>query len=651
MRPFGQGLLKLEIDVLSGSVCLAAPATGAVFEPDSDYFRLFLDDDDEKEILVRSRDQQPEFAFLKDRLIIRYARLKAVNGQVYDVSLDMNITEKDEALCFEPFIRNQDERVRLNEMQYPYVQAGSFGGSRADDVLYYPRAFGMRLPDPWTALDRYHTEYRSKDDQGIWMGHAYPGVASMAWLGLQSGSCFFYLAQHDPDARICVPAAGRQPRGAQPELRLTLAGFPALTAGETERMAPHVLAVWPGDWRRGADAYRAFITSAFYHPQVPPDWVRAMAGWQRIIMKHQYGEILYRYDDLPELYRQGKPAGLDTLLVFGWWKGRFDNSYPHYEPDEKMGGAARLRLAIETIQAEGGRVILYTNGCLIDLQSPYYKNGGSRAAMLDIDRNEYREHYHFAGEGFTLRQFGYKSFALGCMSTQGWADRLIDQGQLMKKFAPDSIFYDQIAGHPTKLCFNAAHPHGRRVDRDWSYRPSVFRQLRALCSGDLALGTENITDIGCCQADYTHNSSSVKPSDPNLFPYLFRYVLPEIITTNRTVQEEYPGYKDDLTYAFIFGLRYCVSIYRCRGHLGQMPEYTRHLAWLNDLRRRYQDYLVYGSFTVTHADNLADDLVRTEYRHADGRRLLQITWNRGSSPVTCAGRQIAPGALDFAEQT
>jgi len=650
MRTFGQGLLKLETDVLTGVIRFAAEAADAVFDPDGDFFRLYLDDGDEKEILVRSSGQKAEIAFIKDRLSVRYGTLKAVNGTEYAITLDMNITEKEDGLVFEPIIRNDDSRVRINEAQYPFVQATSLGGNRSEDVLYYPRAFGMRLPNPWNSLDRYHSEYRFQDDRGIWFGNAYPGTgASMAWFGVQSGLVFYYIAQHDPEARICIPAVGRHPRLAEPYLRLTVASFPALCQGETERLAPHVLAAWRADWRRGADVYRAFIRSTFYKPLTPPTWVQKMAGWQRVIMKHQYGEILYRYADLPGIYRQGKPAGLNTLLVFGWWKGRFDNSYPHYEPDDKMGGADALRAAIDEIQSDGGHVILYTNGCLIDLQSDFYKQGGQAAAMIDVDGNEYRNHYHFAGQGLTLRQFGYKSFALGCMATEAWADRLVKQGRVMLQFAPDSIFYDQIAGHPTLLCFNKNHPHGPRVDRDWTYRPGVFRQMKALCPPDVALGTENISDIGCAQADYTHNSAPVKPQDPTIFPYLFRYTLPEIISTNRTVQEEYEGFKQDLTYAFVFGLRFCVSIYRCRGHLGLMPEYTRHLAWLNDLRRRFQDYLVQGRFICTTAGDLPGGIVRTEYLHPDGQRVLRILWNRGVESTAVEGQIIAADDIAFIE--
>ena len=79
MRTFGQGLLKLETDVLTGVIRFAAEAADAVFDPDGDFFRLYLDDGDEKEILVRSSGQKAEIAFIKDRLSVRYGTIKAVN--------------------------------------------------------------------------------------------------------------------------------------------------------------------------------------------------------------------------------------------------------------------------------------------------------------------------------------------------------------------------------------------------------------------------------------------------------------------------------------------------------------------------------------------------------------------------------------------
>lgn len=53
----------------------------------------------------------------------------------------------------------------------------------------------------------------------------------------------------------------------------------------------------------------------------------------------------------------------------------------------------------------GGRVILYSNGKLIDVKSTYYQEKGARSCQMDIDGNEYREHYRFSNNGTVLRNF------------------------------------------------------------------------------------------------------------------------------------------------------------------------------------------------------------------------------------------------------
>ena len=73
--------------------------------------------------------------------------------------------------------------------------------------------------------------------------------------------------------------------------------------------------------------------------------------------------------------------------MFGWWKGRFDNGYPHYEPDEELGGAEKLKENIAKVRAMGGHVILYNNGILIDKKSDFYRDHAKEAARIDIETN------------------------------------------------------------------------------------------------------------------------------------------------------------------------------------------------------------------------------------------------------------------------
>lgn len=65
-----------------------------------------------------------------------------------------------------------------------------------------------------------------------------------------------------------------------------------------------------------------------------------MKGWQRIIMKHQYGEVLFPYTDLGTRVKTvGESAGINTVLVHGWHNGGHDNDYPNYIADPQQGAS------------------------------------------------------------------------------------------------------------------------------------------------------------------------------------------------------------------------------------------------------------------------------------------------------------------------
>ena len=74
-----------------------------------------------------------------------------------------------------------------------------------------------------------------------------------------------------------------------------------------------------GDWHDDARVYRAWADANWWSQTPRPEWVDQMHGWQRIIMKHQYGEVFYRYRDLVDVFEGGRPYGITSLLVFGWF--------------------------------------------------------------------------------------------------------------------------------------------------------------------------------------------------------------------------------------------------------------------------------------------------------------------------------------------
>ncbi|TXK68950.1 DUF6259 domain-containing protein [Paenibacillus sp. N3.4] len=590
----------------------------------ADFWRIQLDDGDFRDMSVRSSLQSGTVTEIEGGLAIQYNQLEAEDGNTYPVLFRVQVLVVGEQLHFSYKVTNQSE-VRVNEVKLPFVDVSVVADEqRFRDVLYRSEGHGHRLADPWTAIDRAHSEYMSSDNHEIWLDMTYPSFGSMAWFGVQSGSHFLYVGRHDDNFTTCVLAAGIGPRNSDPRLVLAVSQFSLVQGGEEVSSPTSVVAFVPGDWRQGSAIYRQWADGWFSEPQ-KPEWVQELPGWQRIIMKHQFGKIYFRYEDLPRVYEEGKAVGVEMILLFGWWKGGFDNGYPVYEPDPALGGEEGFKAAIAEVQRRGGRVALYTNGVLIDVKSDYYKETGHRICRKNIDGMEYREHYKFNNDGMLLRNFGYKSFVSACQATDEWNKHLIEIGQQKLSYNPDSIFYDQIAGHFPHLCFDASHDHGNRGDNETVYRRRNLQQMRELCTGDKAFGSEFVVDCYAPLLDFHHSCQYASFKDDESFPELYRQTFPETIMSNRYMHDERSDFKQQLHFAFVYGYRFDIAIYRSRATITAAEAYGNHIKELIALRDRYSEFFYHGTFSLDTDMELPEGIVKTEYVHQERR--LFVFWN------------------------
>lgn len=598
-----ENILKFDISADGSAITWSAAGTSLAGTPGGDFWRLMADDGYYIEMTVKSSQQRNGRVTVNgNRTVVVYDGIVTDFGRELDIRLTLTIDDLGDRYSFGSRIENRDPAARANELEFPYIDFNRMVGERCDDVLYRPNGLGERLKNPWEALAAAHTEYMSSDYNEIKSTVVYPRPGTMTWMGIQSGKYFLYIGRHDSRTRSCCLLNAIQPREVtEPRLVSAICHYPFARGGETVLCPQVVVTMAEGDWRIGSDIYGEYARSTFYTPVEPREWVKHMTGWQRIILRHQFGEIFWKYADLPRLYLEGKKSGLDTLLVFGWWKGRFDNGYPHYEIDEELGGAEGLRAAIDEVQRLGGHVILYNNGILIDKNTDFYREHHTEVARIDIDGNEYEDHYKFENNGTVLRNYGYKSFVDACQATKGWHDRLIENGRLKLTFGPDSIFFDQIGGR-SKLCFNPEHEHGYRPDDEMVYRRRNLRDLRAILGPDQAVGTECVNDTAICEVDYIHGcdigaglrSAGNRPTT-SVFPQMYRRTFPEPVITNRWIHDCRKGWRDDLNHAFIHGFRYDVAIWRCRKiGIAGLPAYAEHVGKLLALREEYSRFFYDG---------------------------------------------------------
>lgn len=612
--------------------------SGDNFEPkfteNHDFWRLFLDDGEFKEIPVFSHNQTPVVTKEnKDGFEIQYNKIVDRFGTEYNIKLTVFGEYDGEVLNLTSKIEN-NSNATVNEIMLPYISCLELGCKYEDEIYYKPDGLGAKIKNPRAHIQWYaHTEYTSSDYHEVISPIDYPASLSMSWNGIQAGDTFIYFAAHDEEAKTATFTVGTNPR-LDPTSRITMAvsHYPHVIPGETVFPGKSCLGLFNGGWRTASKYYRKWSEQTWYKPVERPEWIINMTGWQRVILKHQYGEIFFKYKDLPQLWKNGMECGINTLMVFGWWKGRFDNGYPEYEPDPALGGREELVAAIDEIHRLGGHVHLYTNGSLIDVKTDFYKKIGKDICVKDLDGNERRDHYSFSNEGTILRVFGYKSFVTACHCTDEWQKVSLQLAKLRLDLGADSVFYDQLCVC-SKLCFDTNHPHGNRIDADPQGRIDNVLSVREILPEDKAIGSEDVYDRLSTLLDYNHGCTYGMSYDPGAVPELFRETFPECIISNRYIHDEKINWRKQWNYAFAYNLIFDVSMNRGRlVDISGYPETGKYLKEMIDLKEKYKEFFYGGRFRSADDLILEGETYASNYE-ANGKRITALC-NNNDFPVT-----------------
>ncbi|MDD3927897.1 MAG: DUF6259 domain-containing protein, partial [bacterium] len=405
--------IRLEVDGRGIIVLLKNKATGNDYIkafPGGGWKLIFRNDGCLENPIYADRQQGLVTLLSASLLKVEYSSLVTDNGRL-NIMLQYTIELQNDEAYFTFYIRNEEE-IEITEAWFPWIKGiTALQDNPEDDFLLLPEACGRRMDNPLCTLMDYHSGYMGPDEAGAVYSILYPGGASMQWIELSNGKEGIYMASYDSSFQTTCMSAIAHPEE-ETNLSLAFTKYPFIKKGDNWESAPFVLSLHDGSWHAGARKYRSWAEKTWWKCPQPLNWVQDMSGWQRTFLKHQYGEDLQRYSDIPEIHRAADSGDIDALMLLGWWSGGFDNRYPEYELEPEA--AAELRSHIDQVHEHGGKIILYTNGRLIDVATDFYRRIGHRISLKDIDGNEYREHYKFWGSGTLLKLFGYKSFAVAC---------------------------------------------------------------------------------------------------------------------------------------------------------------------------------------------------------------------------------------------
>jgi hypothetical protein len=540
----------------------------------------------ELEKKVAAENCVPEIEVDGATMRLSYSQLQGESGERLDIGLKLTAKAVGDEVRFAVEIDNNAPGIVVRELHFPLVRHCRITKGQR---LIWSHFAGERFNDVLAAVHSCHTQYMAKDNMEVRMSTIYPGYAATNAFVLENDSEGLYFGSHDLTFQYTLHLLAADNEGLIPGM----VKYPFIAAGQSWQAGGYVLSPYQGSWHMGAKKYRTWA-NIWFKPQAPLKMVENMNGWQRIIMRHQYGEIHYRYNQLEKICHDGAEAGIDTLFMFGWNRDGHDAGYPEYVADESQGGLSVLRENVHKFKSAGGKLILYFNGQLIDMGTEFYRRLGKRISVKKADGNEHMEVYPFGGNGTALRQFGNKTFVTACPACEEWFETLKKCVDSAIDIGADGIFFDQL-GWLSQPCHDCSHGHPVPFMTTVKAKADMLEKLNAYVKSvkpDMPLGIEWLTDLTAFHVDFVHN---MEGNPASKYMDWFYYMFPEVRTTDRGIRDD-TDVERRVNRAILKGLRSDVEIYRCRRTIAETPHYSAYLKEANRLRDKYRHIILNGRF-------------------------------------------------------
>ena len=638
---------KVEVAVSDDGrlLCLTNLRTGHNYAGGGKLWRLYYNTLEEKEIQVD--EGIADVRLEGDTLRIGYEHLHSRGGAL-DIDLQLKIWLREGQVHFGARVENHEPHTIVRELQYPLIGHLNLpqgyrlltthtGGQVFDDPVHKISDVDVR-PLYMTPAQKF----RQYDLQ-------YPRNAASNCFALTGDRDGLYFGSHDPSLQQTWHGLRTYPDEGTighttSDFKHLEAGFyryPNAMEGDSWSNDASVVVPYDGDWTETSRIYRAWADT-WWKQEPVPGWVQDMTGWQRIIFKHQYGEYLRRYTDLPgHIADVGESVGCDAVLAFGWWLEGMDNGYPNYTVDATQGGDPAWKDAIAAYRARGGHLILYYNGRLIDVESDFYRSGeASRVSNHDNTGHEFTEHYKFTGEGTTLGYYDSRTFVIADMSRRQWRDKLLQMADRAMAYGANAVFYDQLGVAEEFPNWDLSREFPVQDVFTGRYKADALREIRdhiKAVDPDFCLGTEWLSDCTSAFCDFVHIVEFT--ALPESFPEWFRYTFPEVIWSDRCVRDD-NDVPRRVNNTLLKGLRNDIEVFRCRGLIDETPVYQQHLAQINAIRHAYPDLLLRGRFVHTDGFTCSNpDIVARGF--ASGSRLAVVATSLREGTRT--GRIDVPG--------
>lgn len=611
MHILNNGIVEISFDDRARLISLRNSATGREWAGGGGLWRIIFEHGrvQEEEMTAESA-REISVSREAETLRLRWSGMQCAAGS-FDFRIEAVVRLEGTQVCFDARLENRTKDAILREFQFPFVKNVNLGPGT--ELLTSAVCDGIRYRDIPALLESSRTGYVGQDNKALEFSCLYPGLAAANCFLLAEPENTLAVMSLDPTFQCTLHLLRK--RGE--EIDAGVVKYPFLRPGETTTVTGYRLAPVAGDWHRAADLYRNWCDTWRVTSEKPSSILHSN-GWHRLILRHQYGKQLFHYRDLPKILKSGLEAGIDTLFLFGWHEGGHDSRYPEYDFAEDEGGHDELKKQIAAFQANGGHVILYFNGQLIDTATDFYEKTGKRISVKLPSGREHTEVYPFGGDGTALRIFGNKVFVTACPGTDEWLDVLKHLADQAIELGCDGVFFDQL-GYISRPCCDPTHGHRVPFMEVTAAKVEMIRKLREYVKRqrpEMSFGIEWFNDVTSRHVDFVHNIYD--DGNPGHYPEFMRYLFPEVVITDRGIRDD-TNIERRVNRAVRLGLRSDVEIYRCRALIDETPHYKAYLTKANAFRERNRDLVLNGRFRDTLGARCDNPAVEYSVFEAPGR--------------------------------
>lgn len=601
-----------------------------------------------------------------------------VGGKDIDLTITYSASKQVKgALEISSKIANNEQEWMVLSMEGPFLS----GIKAAEgDAFIIPMGTGFRLPVKALAAapedGKAPAPWGWKAKEGVYVcSKQYPCKdCTMQWGVIQSDKGGFYFASHDDTFSYKYMNAVYNPStgDARISFRNQLTCFP----GETVDVPATTVYAYEGEWYVAADIYREWFL-ANREILEKPEWVKNNTGWLLAILKQQNDEVIFSYDEIGGILTDVADArGLDVLGLFGRGIGGHDRFYPDYSSDPKLGGEEAFKKGIAEAKARGKRVILYTNGQLLDQnETPQFWPDTGSVITVRMQHGAMKTSKFHKYHDAPARHFG-----LACHSTQIWRDVMLRLAKHANELGADGLLYDQLAVHGPMYCYHPDHGHPVPAivyENDRADNMKYVQEEMNKINPEFIVMTEGIADmemnsIGMFHAYAPGANVPLKEhfmtrfadeGSQQFYTEMYAYTFPENVVTIRMSNPTNNRYILNYGIAFNFRneseLRYAADrAYVEHGKIPVLEDYHNvrgkpHLPYINEagtleeadryykqvltFQKKHADMMMTGRFLAgrgVELDCASKEVMAHAFATTDGSKVGVLVWNVSDQPVT-----------------